>query len=52
VPALVVGPLVRPDSVSTDALDHYSLLRTIEDAWRLPLLGRSAGASPIAGIWR
>ena len=52
VPALVVGPLVQPDSVSTQQLDHYSLLRTIEDAWALPRLGRSVAARPIAGIWR
>lgn len=52
VPALVVGPLVRPDSVSTERLDHYSLLRTIEDAWGLPRLGDSATADPITGIWR
>ena len=52
VPALVVGPLVRPGSASIDALNHYSLLRTIEDSWGLPKLGLSASAEPIAGIWR
>jgi phosphatidylinositol-3-phosphatase len=52
VPTLVVGPLVRPGSVSADALNHYSLLRTIEDSWRLPPLGLSARAEPITGIWR
>ena len=51
VPALVVGPLVRPDSLTAEPLDHYSLLRTIEDAWGLPRLGRSATARPITGIW-
>jgi acid phosphatase len=48
----VAGPLVRPSSLSAVPLDHYSLLRTIEDAWRLPRLGRSAFARPITGIWR
>jgi hypothetical protein len=52
VPAIVAGPLVRPSSLSAVPLDHYSLLRTIEDAWRLPRLGRSAFARPITGIWR
>jgi phosphatidylinositol-3-phosphatase len=52
VPAIVVSPLVRRDSVSMRLLSHYSLLRTIEDAWRLPRLGRSAFAHPITGIWR
>jgi phospholipase C len=52
VAAIVVGPLVRKDSLSVLHLDHYSLLRTIEQAWHLPLLGRSATAPPITGIWR
>jgi phosphatidylinositol-3-phosphatase len=52
VPALVLGPLVRPHSAVPTTLDHYSLLRTIEDAWGLPRLGRSATATPITGIWR
>jgi hypothetical protein len=52
VPALVLGPLVRPHAVLSAAVDHYSLLRTIEDAWDLPRLGRSATAAPITGIWR
>jgi phosphatidylinositol-3-phosphatase len=52
VAALVLGPLVRPGSVSARPTGHYSLLRTIEDAWRLPRLGLSARARPIAGIWK
>jgi hypothetical protein len=52
VPAIVVGPRVRPDSVSTVPLNHYSLLRTIEDSWMLRLLGLTASAQPITGIWR
>ncbi|GAC1453052.1 MAG: alkaline phosphatase family protein [Vulcanimicrobiaceae bacterium] len=52
VPAFVVGPLVRSGSRSGTALDHYSLLRTIEDAWGLSPLGLSAAARPITGIWK
>ena len=52
VPALVLGPLVRPGARARAPLDHYSLLRTVEDAWRLPRLGRSRTARPIIGIWR
>jgi phospholipase C len=52
VPALVLGPRVRPGSQISTPLDHYGLLRTIESAWHLPLLGRSRDASPITGIWR
>jgi len=43
---------VRPGSRYTAATGHYGLLRTIEDAWSLPRLGRSASAAPIVGIWR
>jgi hypothetical protein len=52
VATLAVGPAVRPGARSGTRLTHYSLLRTIEDAWRLPRLGHSAGAPPIRGIWR
>jgi phosphatidylinositol-3-phosphatase len=52
VPALVLGPLVRPGARARMPLDHYSLLRTVEDAWGLPRLGRSRAARPITGIWR
>lgn len=52
VPAIVVGPLVRPDSLSRVPLTHYSLLRTIESGWKLPLLGHSSSARAITGIWR
>jgi len=52
VAALALGPLVRPHARSTAATNHYGLLRTIEAGLGLPLLGRSAGARPIVGIWR
>ena len=52
VPALALGPLVRPGSVYPPAMSHYGLLRTIEDAWGLPRLGRSARVAPVTGIWR
>ena len=52
VPAIVLGPRVRRDSISTVPLNHYSLLRTIEDTWNLRPLGLSATAQPITGIWR
>jgi phosphatidylinositol-3-phosphatase len=50
--ALALGPSVRPGSAFRPAMSHYGLLRTIEDAWGLPRLGRSAQASPVTGIWR
>ena len=52
VPALALGTAVRPHSAYTHAATHYGLLRTIEDAWGLPRLGRTETATPITGIWR
>jgi hypothetical protein len=52
IPALAVGTAVRPRSRFTAVTDHYGALRTIEEAWGLPFLGRSAKARPITGIWR
>jgi hypothetical protein len=52
IPALAVGTAVRPNSRFGAVTDHYGALRTIEEAWGLPFLGRSARAKPITGIWR
>jgi hypothetical protein len=51
VAALALGPLVSPGSHYDGAINHYGLLRTLEDAWGLPPLGDSAQAKPITGIW-
>lgn len=51
VPALALGTLVRPHSRATRTLDHYGLLRTIEDGLGLRLLGHSARSPEITGIW-
>lgn len=47
----VVGAGVRPGSTDGARVDHYSVLRTIEDMYGLPPLGRAAQATPIQGIW-
>jgi phosphatidylinositol-3-phosphatase len=52
VAALALGTAVRPGARFAPVTGHYGLLRTIEEAWGLPLLGRSARAAPITGIWR
>ena len=52
VPALALGPLVRPGSTFRPRISHYGLLRTIEDGLGLPRLGFSARAGPVTGIWR
>jgi acid phosphatase len=46
---LLVGPMVRPGRYDT-RLDHYNLLRAIEDMYALPRLGNSAAAAPI-DVW-
>jgi len=50
--ALAIGRAVRPGSRFARVTGHYGILRTIEQAWGLPLLGRSAHVAPITGIWR
>jgi len=52
VPAIALGALVKPGSRYSRQTSHYGLLRTIEDAWGLTRLGRSAQVKPITGIWR
>ena len=42
VPALALGPLVRPGSTYARSTSDYGLLRTLEDSWGLPRLGRSS----------
>jgi phosphatidylinositol-3-phosphatase len=42
ISTLVISPLVKKGFVSHLPYDHYSLLRTIEQAWGLPLLNRAA----------
>ncbi|MCW2909819.1 MAG: phosphoesterase, partial [Actinomycetia bacterium] len=39
VPAIVIDPSGPRHFVSSTAYNHYSLLRTVEDAWHLPELG-------------
>jgi hypothetical protein len=50
--ALALGTAVRAGASFAKVTNHYGALRTIEQAWGLPLLGRSRGATPITGIWR
>jgi hypothetical protein len=49
----LVGSGIKPGSVSRHHYDHYSLLRTLEDAFDLGNLGlHDANAEPITGIWK
>lgn len=44
VPAIVLSPLTRPGTRVGQPLNHYSLLATVEDAFRLARLGHARGA--------
>jgi hypothetical protein len=45
-----VGAMVKP-GMYAEKIDHYSLLRTLEDMYGLPYAGKSAEASAIADVW-
>jgi len=48
---LFVGPMVRTGRYSED-IDHYRVLRTLEDLYGLPYAGRSGYVAPITDCWR
>ncbi len=50
IPTIFVGPMVRPGAYG-QRIDHYRVLRTLEDMYGLPALGGAATANAIAGIW-
>lgn len=45
-----VGAHVVPGTYATK-ITHYSVLRTVEDAYGLTALGGAASAAPITGVW-
>jgi hypothetical protein len=47
---IIVGANVRPGAYG-ERLNHYRLLRTIEEAYGLPPLGRAKGVRPLSTIW-
>jgi acid phosphatase len=51
VTMVAAGPGVKKGYRSSTPYDHYSLLRTIEDAWGLPKLGNSAAATPMGDLF-
>lgn len=48
---LFVGPMVKP-GMYTQSINHYNVLRTIEQMCKLPYLGKAATATPITNIWK
>ena len=50
IPTVLAGPMVRPGDITT-RIDHYMLLRTLEDMYQLTPLANAATTPPITGIW-
>jgi hypothetical protein len=51
IATVLAGSMVEPGA-SGQRIDHYSLLRTLEDKYGLPPLGAAADAAPLTGSWR
>lgn len=51
IATLVISPLGKPSFQSQLAYTHYSLLRTIEDAWGMRPLGHAASAQPMTDFF-
>jgi acid phosphatase len=51
IATIFAGQLVVPGTYR-QPITHYNVLRTIEQAYRLPRLGRTTTAAPILSIWR
>jgi acid phosphatase len=47
IPVIYAAPYVTPGSRATQRATHYSLLRTIEDAFGLPCLANACDAEPM-----
>jgi phosphatidylinositol-3-phosphatase len=50
VSTFIVGANIRT-GIYNESVNHYGLLRTVEDLYDLPHLGQSASATPITDIW-
>jgi hypothetical protein len=51
VPTIFYGAHIRAGTYR-ERINHYSVLRTIEDIYQLPRAGKSAHAAPITDIWK
>jgi acid phosphatase len=50
IPTIIAGAFVKPGRYP-ERIDHYRLLRTLEEAYGLPPVGASAATTPITSIW-
>ncbi|MBS4172707.1 alkaline phosphatase family protein [Bacillus sp. FJAT-49736] len=51
IPTFFVGPMIKKGTYS-EKVNHFDLLRTIEDLYGLSHAGASKNAHPITNIWR
>jgi hypothetical protein len=51
IATLFVGPMVAPGDYS-ERIDHYSVLRTLEDLYGVDPTGNAVTAAPITDVWR
>jgi acid phosphatase len=51
IPTMFVGPMVRAGRYP-ERIDHYRVLRTLEDLYGLTPTGKAATVAPITDIWR
>ncbi|MGH7660624.1 MAG: alkaline phosphatase family protein [Vulcanimicrobiaceae bacterium] len=51
IPTFFFGPMIKPGRYS-ESIDHYAVLRTLEDIFRLPPTGAATRAKPITDVWR
>jgi hypothetical protein len=50
ITTLFLGPMVKGGTYS-ETINHFNVLRTLEDMFNLPHAGNSATATPITDIW-
>jgi hypothetical protein len=50
IPTIIVGQTSSPAS-TTETINHYNLLATLEQMYGLSEVGSSSGATPITNIW-
>ncbi len=51
IATIFVGPMVKPGTYS-ESINHYTVLRTLEDLYKLPYANNSANATPISDVWQ
>ena len=51
IATMFIGPMIKAGS-SAQRINHYNILRTIEEMMRLTYLGESAKAESISGVWQ